>query len=237
MEIPKVVTLEPEPEGYSEKSRKSQFRLLASLLFVFVSIVSGIILFKIVLPGLKAPTVKTSFGEVKGLTLMRAGKPVSVFLGIPFAKPPIGELRFKKPVKSQPWSPDIFHAYKQPPACPQFQSSKLSKIMKPITQREDCLYLNIYVPGKPDSKQRLPVIIWIHGGAFYMGNIAKYDPSPLAITGKVIIVSIQYRLGIFGFLSSGNMDEAPGNVGLHDQVMAIKWVRHHVGSFGGEVIH
>lgn len=233
MEIPKVVTLEPEPEGYSEKSRKRQFRLLALLLFAVVGVVTGIILFKIILPGLRAPIVKTSFGELKGVTWMRAGKPVSVFLGIPFAKPPIGELRFKKPVKSRPWSPNTFHAYKQPPACPQFHPPKSLKDLKPITQGEDCLYLNIYVPGKPDSKQRLPVIVWIHGGAFYFGNIAKYDPSPLAVTGKVIIASIQYRLGIFGFLSSGNMEEAPGNVGLHDQVMAIKWIRQHIGSFGG----
>lgn len=233
MEIPKIVTLEPEPAKLNEKSRKQHFRILAFLLFVVIGVVCGLIIFKIVLPGFRAPVVKTSLGEITGVTWMRVGKPVSVFLGVPFAKAPIGDLRFKKPANSVAWSPKMFYALKQPPACPQFYSPKLSKYSKPITQREDCLYLNIYVPGRPDSKKRLPVLVWIHGGAFYLGNIASYDPSPLVATGNVIVVSIQYRLGIFGFLDSGNREEAPGNVGLHDQVRAIKWIRHHIGPFGG----
>lgn len=233
MEIPKIITLEPEPEKMDEAARKKHLRVLALLLFVVVGIICGLILFKIVLPGLRPPVVKTSFGIVKGTTWMRAGKPVSVFLGVPFAKAPVGKLRFKKPVNSQPWAPEVLNAVKQPPACVQFLPPKMIKSWKPITQSEDCLYLNIYVPGKPDSKNRLPVIVWIHGGAFYFGSIAQYDPSPLAATGKVIVVSIAYRLGIFGFLSSNNKEEAPGNVGLHDQVMAIKWIRKHIGSFGG----
>ena len=231
MEASKIVILEPEPEKL-ERSRKNHFRILALLLFIFIGFVVGIILFKIILPGIRTPTVQTSFGEIKGVTWMRAGKPVSVFLGVPFAKSPTGNLRFKKPVKSPPWSPNVLYAMKQPPACPQFYSKRVN-FMKPVTQREDCLYMNIYVPGKPNSKKKLPVIVWIHGGAFYMGSVAQYDPSPLASVGKVIVVSIQYRLGIFGFLSSGDKEEAPGNVGLHDQVMAIKWIRQHIGSFGG----
>lgn len=203
------------------------------------------------------PSVHTKLGTIVGKTFIFEGIPVDTFLGIPFAQPPTGVNRFKKPIGIKPWS-DIVYALNQPPACPQLvlPSSELMKTSG--NESEDCLYLNIHVPRMNISEnisngnvsnmnvsrnEKLSVIVFLHGGGYIHGSIGQknwfqHDPTPLAATGNVIIVAAAYRLGLLGFLSSKGIDtkdheEAPGNAGLHDQVMAIKWVKEHIASFGG----
>ncbi|XP_062395042.1 fatty acyl-CoA hydrolase precursor, medium chain-like isoform X3 [Sardina pilchardus] len=98
---------------------------------------------------------------------------------------------------------------------------------------EDCLYLNIYTPAKPAEDAKLPVMVWIHGGALVMGSASFYDGSALAAYQNVVVVLIQYRLGLLGFFSTGD-DNAPGNMGLLDQVAALQWVQENIQSFGGD---
>lgn len=100
---------------------------------------------------------------------------------------------------------------------------------------EDCLYLNIYVPGRIDSSKRLPVMIWIYGGGFWSGcaSLDVYDGKILASEEDVIIVSMNYRVSTFGFLYLAK-EEAPGNMGLWDQLLAIKWTHKHIAEFGGD---
>ncbi|CAJ1057258.1 liver carboxylesterase 2-like [Xyrichtys novacula] len=98
---------------------------------------------------------------------------------------------------------------------------------------EDCLYLNIYTPGDRAVDAKLPVMVWIHGGGFTMGSASIYDGSALAAYQDVVVVLIQYRLGLLGFLSTGDK-HLSGNVGLLDQVQALKWIQQHIHSFGGD---
>ncbi|OTF69556.1 hypothetical protein BLA29_012012, partial [Euroglyphus maynei] len=100
---------------------------------------------------------------------------------------------------------------------------------------EDCLYLSVYRPELMPEKNQLPVMVWIHGGAFISGSIFDdiYNPSYMVIMGDVIVVTINYRLGPFGFLYDGT-DNAPGNQGLYDQILALKWVKNNIGNFGGD---
>ncbi|KAF5307296.1 hypothetical protein FQR65_LT07012 [Abscondita terminalis] len=145
------------------------------------------------------------------------------FRGIPFAKPPIGKRRFKAPSSmSKNLTGIIIDASQDVPRCVEF-------ILEP-RDSEDCLYLNVYTP---ELKRHLPVIVWIHGGGFmYGGNdYYTYDPEYL-IQEKIVVVTINYRLGIFGFLSTED-NESPGNYGLRDQVLALRWVRKNISRFGG----
>lgn len=123
-------------------------------------------------------------------------------------------------------------------ACPQpGYDLGLSDSTNIVTERmsEDCLFLNVYQPRTP--KKNRTVMVWIHGGAFISGTIFAdyYEATYLAALGDVVVVTINYRLGPFGFLYSDNpADQAPGNQGLHDQILALKWVRDNIGSFGGD---
>uniref|UniRef100_A0A4W5KXD0 Carboxylesterase 2b n=1 Tax=Hucho hucho TaxID=62062 RepID=A0A4W5KXD0_9TELE len=101
------------------------------------------------------------------------------------------------------------------------------------TVSEDCLYLNIYTPAKPAENTKLPVMVWIHGGRFIMGSASTFDGSALAAYQDVVVVLIQYRLGLLGFFSTGDK-YAPGNMGLLDQVEALRWVQKHIHNFGGD---
>lgn len=152
------------------------------------------------------------------------------FVGIPYAKPPIGKLRFKKPQPIEPWTED-YSATESKPAC--LQKSFLLPD-QPIVGDEDCLYLNVYRPKHNDSES-FPVMVWIHGGGYFFGSADPqlYGPERFLATKKVILVTIQYRLGVFGFLSTGD-GQATGNYGMLDQVMALKWVQRNIGFFGGD---
>lgn len=181
-------------------------------------------------------TIKTPCGEITGLRQAKVIGSKSYtydeFRRIPFAKPPIGNLRFQKPVKYGPWV-NTLNATLFGPSCMQAEPSEIMKPFIPNkTMSENCLFLNIYIPtDKPNKKA---VMIWIHGGSYLSGTGMLYDGAYLASVGDVIVVTINYRLGVFGFLSTGS-SLAMGNYGLWDQKLAIEWVKENIESFGGNV--
>ncbi|XP_076330567.1 acetylcholinesterase-1-like isoform X2 [Tachypleus tridentatus] len=183
------------------------------------------------------PIVNTPCGRIEGLwTLVKntdtSLTEVHTFLGIPYATAPIGKLRFKKAKPVTSWL-GIFAAKKKAPQC--VQDVKVFPGVQWISRQEeiseDCLYLNIWVPNTPTLKS---VLVWIHGGAFNTGSSTNdiYDGTALAAFGDVIIVSINYRLGVLGFFNAGTED-APGNMGLHDQYLALLWIKNNIFAFGG----
>ena len=165
---------------------------------------------------------------------------VSVYRGIPFAAPPIGDLRWKAPQPAAKWE-GLRHAAEFSNACwqtPYPPAAAIYQAMLPPLS-EDCLYLNIWTPAK-SAKDRLPVMVWIHGGGFTRGfsGTSSYNGEPLARKGA-IIVTINYRLGIFGFfahpdLSAESGHHASGNYALLDQIAALQWVQKNIAAFGGD---
>ncbi|XP_063053371.1 fatty acyl-CoA hydrolase precursor, medium chain-like [Engraulis encrasicolus] len=186
------------------------------------------------------PLLQTKLGALRGDYLRVHGKAtvVHAYLAVPFAKPPVGNLRLAPPQPVEEWQ-GLRDATKMPPMCLQNEvlmeelGAKSSLIMDKPEVSEDCLYLNVYTPAKPAQEAKLPVMVWIHGGGFYLGGASPTDGSVLAAYQNVVVVVIQYRLGLLGFFSTGNGD-APGNMGLLDQVAALQWVQEHIGSFGGD---
>ncbi|XP_070356436.1 liver carboxylesterase-like isoform X2 [Equus asinus] len=188
------------------------------------------------------PVVDTVQGKVLGkhVSLEGFAQPVAVFLGVPFAKPPLGSLRFAPPQPADPW-PFVKNTTSYPPMCSQDPvagqiASDLFTIRKeniPVQFSEDCLYLNIYTPAELTKKSRLPVMVWIHGGALMVGGASTYDGLALSAHENVVVVTIQYRLGIWGFLSTGD-EHSPGNWGHLDQVAALHWVQDNIANFGGD---
>jgi len=176
---------------------------------------------------------QTEFGSIEGLELEYTYE----FLGIPFGKPPVGDLRFASP---QPWNPPSSNykldATTYQNACMQPQNGFYEF---PGTPSEDCLYLNVYLPLSADpSTSELPVMVWIHGGAFTGGSstISKYNGTVLAYSHEVIIVTINYRLGALGFLADTSLcdeNESCGMLGMLDQQLALHWVQQNIHSFGG----
>ncbi|XP_045206732.2 putative inactive carboxylesterase 4 [Mercenaria mercenaria] len=187
--------------------------------------------------------VSTKSGDVAGYTLDIQGHnsvgsqvtSLNIFLGIPYAEPPVGKLRFARPVSKRPWSPTRLDALRFSPACPQpvWFLRRYSFLPTYNNTDEDCLYLNIYAPhNSADPDLKYPVLIWIHGGSYKYGSGAEYDGRILAQEG-VVVVTINYRVGIMGFLSTDD-DVAPGNYGLLDQLMALKWVKDNAVHFHGD---
>ena len=184
----------------------------------------------------KSVTVPTKYGDVQGLVTSYPNisgqfKSVSKFLGIPFAAPPIGELRLKPPQPPIAWKPNVRQATKHASIC--WQSKLFEYYFKMFTPvfsySEDCLYLNVF---SPDLSLSLPVMVYIHGGAYEYGTAITSPSDFLALHGVVVVV-IQYRLGPFGFLTTGD-SAAPGNFGMLDQVQALKWVKENIEHFGGD---
>ena len=168
----------------------------------------------------------TIIGTVKEVNVFGKNMTVQRYHGIPFAEAPVGKLRFQYPVPKQPFT-SPFNATKHGNLCYQLRMFPLEGAV----YSEDCLLLNIYAPvvrSKP-----APVMVWIHGGGFSTGGSNFYLPDTLSAYGEVIVVTINYRLSLFGFLSTGDK-HAPGNVGLMDQHLAIKWVSENIGAFGGD---
>lgn len=151
--------------------------------------------------------------------------------GIRYAKAPVGPLRFEPPVSFDPNPNETFVSKKPAPFCLQWNLAKFDGDL--LEGEEDCLFLNVYVPHRPESSTvKLPVIFHIHGGAFKFGSGTLYGPKYLTQQG-MILVNIQYRLGVLGFLSSGDT-LVPGNMGFKDQSLALKWVHDNIESFGGD---
>lgn len=154
------------------------------------------------------------------------------FYGIPFAEPPVGPLRFKNPVSKSPPA-GKFKAQAPSDVCA--QPDLLDPTGQKILGSEDCLYLNVYRPTTNASNSTLDVLFYLHGGAYFYGSAhpAVTGPSYLMDNGSVILVTSQYRLNTLGFLATGD-DASPGNFAMKDQVMALKWVKDNIKSFGGD---
>jgi para-nitrobenzyl esterase len=172
------------------------------------------------------PTAETGNGAVRGL----ADGVVDEFLGIPYAAPPVGALRWRPPQPAASWS-GVRDATQFAPHCPQ--------VAGPFGQAstsEDCLFLNVFTPGHRQPGPGYPVMVWIHGGAFVSGESNDYDPTQLVEDG-VIVVTLNYRLGALGFLAHPALADAngqSGDYGLMDQQAALRWVQRNIASFGGD---
>ncbi|XP_066206352.1 liver carboxylesterase 1 [Saccopteryx leptura] len=187
------------------------------------------------------PVVDTVQGKVLGKYVSVEGfaQPVALFLGVPFAKPPLGTLRFAPPQPAAPWS-FVKNTTSYPPMCSQdtVTAQAISEIFfnnwdpVPLTFSEDCLYLNIYTPADLTKKSRLPVMVWIHGGGLVLGGASIYNGMVLSAHENVVVVTIQYRLGLWGFFSTGD-EHSRGNWGHLDQVAALRWVQENIANFGG----
>ena len=158
-------------------------------------------------------------------------KKVSVFLGIPYAMPPTGDARLMPPRPHRGWQ--TYDAVDWAPVCPQpikyVGATKNSPVMD-----EDCLYLNVFTPETKSSVSQLfPVMIYLHGGHFQRGSANEFPGHQLAANGQVVVVAINYRLGALGFLSTGD-HHAPGNYGLLDMALGIKWVYDNAYAFQGD---
>ncbi|GBM67628.1 Acetylcholinesterase-1 [Araneus ventricosus] len=178
--------------------------------------------------------VYTSLGPIQGTSENVHRVPVQAFLGIPYAEPPLGNQRFLKPKPVKPWTKTL-EATKLPPACIQYTIYPFPWYDDLPGKSEDCLYLNIYAPSYAKTGSNLAVLFWIHGGGFVFGSsrMDVYDASALVLHGNVIVVTINYRLGVLGFLTS-NTKDAPGNVGMYDMFTALQWVNQNIQSFGGD---
>ncbi|XP_063709224.1 esterase B1-like [Culicoides brevitarsis] len=178
------------------------------------------------------PIVNTNSGPVKGISRKNdVGKVFYSFQHIPYAQQPIGELRFKDPRPVIPWNQPL-DCTKEGPKC--FQFDNLSGELE-FFGSDECLGVNIFTPNLKPWRP-LPVCVWIHGGGFVVGSSSTdiYGPD-LIVEKGVIMVSFNYRLGIFGFLSLKDPKlGVPGNAGLKDQSMALKWIKENISHFGGD---
>lgn len=160
------------------------------------------------------------------------------YLGVPFAAPPVGGLRWKEPQPVESWE-EVRECTEYGPVCPQPEGAVEDGGVGDARASEDCLYLNVWTPAK-SSSEKLPVMVWIHGGGFVKGagSVPMYDGHNLAKEG-VVLVTINYRLGPLGFLAHPLLSkESPmgvsGNYGLLDQIETLRWVKSNIGSFGGD---
>jgi para-nitrobenzyl esterase len=176
---------------------------------------------------LTTAVVHTSLGPVQGTVRDHTFQ----YLGIPYAAPPVGRLRWAPPQPAAPWS-GTYQATTYGNGCPQVARYGLTE----AGYNEDCLSLNIAVPTSPSSShQRRPVIVWLYGGAFVGGSSALYPLARLATSGNVIAVSLNYRIGVFGFMADPAFPAADnGGFGLEDQRAALRWVEQNIAAFGGD---
>ncbi len=180
-----------------------------------------------------AEIVETTTGKVAGSE--RRG--IRRYSGIPYAQAPRGDLRFRAPEPATPWG-GVREALLPGPSAPQMgPTGPLARLMPTGRRSEDCLSLNVWTPA-PDGARR-PVMVWIHGGAFVMGSgsTSFYSGRRLARAGDVVVVTLNYRLGVLGFLQMADLTGADGpidtNLGIRDQIAALRWVRDNIAGFGG----
>ncbi|MER5353942.1 carboxylesterase family protein [Kitasatospora sp. NPDC002551] len=173
------------------------------------------------------PVVPTTRGPVRGERRTDGGVR---FLGIPYAQPPVGELRFAAPVAPRPWT-EVLDATAYGPTAQRRPFGEVTTIPEPTVPGESVLNLNVFTPV-PTPDAGLPVLVWIHGGGYVAGSSASpwYDGAAFNRDG-VVLVSIGYRLGIEGFL---HLPDAPDNRGVRDWIAALEWVRDNIASFGGD---
>jgi para-nitrobenzyl esterase len=171
-------------------------------------------------PAPNGPLVKTRQGELRGTV----ADGVAVYKGLPFAAPPVGDLRWRAPRPAAKWS----------------GVRTATAFSSTCAQAEDCLYLNLYVPADAKANSKLPVMVWIHGGAFVFGSGSAYDGTHFAQQG-VIVVTVNYRLGRAGWFAHPALTAEDskgksilGNYGLMDQIAALEWVRDNIKAFGGD---
>ncbi|CAH2990383.1 unnamed protein product [Chilo suppressalis] len=210
-------------------------------------------------PMISSRVVRTKYGDIRGFIVTpesRFLEPVEVFRGVPYASPPIGSLRFMPPVSGAQWS-GVKIAEEFSPVCPQVlpdirnETAVLKRISKGrfeylkrilpflTNQSEDCLYLNIYAPaqaGVRDAVARYPVLVFVHGESYEWSSGNPYDGTVLASHAGLVVVTINYRLGILGFLNprSDEFPRSPANYGLMDQIAALHWIKENVAVFGGD---
>ncbi|WP_158813323.1 carboxylesterase/lipase family protein [Methylocapsa sp. S129] len=173
--------------------------------------------------------VRTQAGPVRGCP--RDGSGALAFKGIPYAAPPVGPLRWRAPQPPTPWD-GVRDASTFGAGC----LSALENDQRPGPRSADCLYLNVWTAAKQADEKR-PVMVWIHGGGFQFGSSANPATNGGPLAGKgVVVVSFNYRLGVFGFFAHPDLDsEAPsGNYGLQDQLAALRWVKANIAGFGGD---
>lgn len=180
------------------------------------------------------PIVTTVDGRLRGL--VRNG--VDIFLGIPYAAPPVGNLRWKPPQPVKRWQV-VRDATQYAPTCSQV--TELGAFAGPSSTSEDCLYLNVFTAGAAKNGKKRPVLVWIHGGANVDGASNDYDASKLASGGPngvpTVVVTLNYRLGLFGFFSHPAIDSEghlSGNYGILDQQAVLRWVQRNIAAFGGD---
>jgi para-nitrobenzyl esterase len=175
-----------------------------------------------------APAVEITQGTLTG----NATSTTNEYLGIPYAKPPVGDLRWRAPEQPEPWQ-DTFNATVPGPACPQMPGGDTDG-----SQTENCLYLNVYSPAEPKS-EKLPVVVFLHGGGHIGGSPNVYDGRNFASNGDALVVIPAFRVGLFGFFGAeGTAAEgeygAQGNWGMLDQQQALRWVQDNIAAFGGD---
>jgi para-nitrobenzyl esterase len=177
--------------------------------------------------------VITERGPIRGILTPALRK----FLGIPYAAPPVGKLRWRPPKDHTRWSAPL-DATRFGNHCPQDAS-----VFGTASVSEDCLFLNVFTPNgaasEANNSHSYPVMVWIHGGALTVGESDDYVPTKLVQRGDVIVVTINYRLGALGFLAhpalnAESPDHISGNYGIMDQQFALKWVQRNIATFGGD---
>ncbi len=224
-----TVTIEP-PDGYTRFVSRSVVKELRSMVNVNFA--------------LESDTIRsTETGDVIGF---KEDNSSHVWLGIPFAAPPVDDLRWKAPVPADSWGNDTYLALEHCDDCSQ-TPSEIEKALgaeNVLIGSEDCLYLNIHAPAFtaeniPDGTSRLPVMVWIHGGSNMKGGGSRYNGKNLADKYDLVVVTINYRLGLLGWFShpaleSGNIYDDSGNFGTLDMIRALTWVRDNIENFGGD---
>ncbi|CAI2353621.1 unnamed protein product [Caenorhabditis sp. 36 PRJEB53466] len=189
-------------------------------------------------PEANTQVLNATCGPIRGNIYKHPNETVDGYLGIPFAKPPVGELRFKKPVAAEVWA-EPRDCYQYGPACVQTGGfGDIAPPRIPTPEEAGCLTLNVFAPRTPSTefKNGRPVMVFIHGGGFELSSSSDYHDYSLSGTlplKDVVVVTINYRLGVFGFMTTGD-EVCHGNLGLWDQTLALKWVQKHIASFGGD---
>lgn len=186
-------------------------------------------------PSLAQPVVDAPAGSLRGEAL----NGVDVYRGVPYALPPTGWRRWRPPAEMPPWR-ETRDAARFGPAChqPVGRSASIYRAAEDPTMSEDCLFLNVWTPH---GARKAPVFVWIHGGALAAGasNEAMYDGARMAVAQGMLVVSINYRLGVLGYmahpeLSAESRRNISGNYGLLDQIAALRWIQTNIGAFGGD---
>lgn len=175
-------------------------------------------------------TWNTRKGDLTGTRYKVGEDYVYKFKQVPYARPPIGKLRFRKPQMADPWKGTL-NATEYGPSCIQAIYPNDMSLIPNLSITEDCLQLNIFVPRIMSKEQRLSTMVWVHGGSLTNGQGTMFDGSMLALRGNIIVVTINYRLNVFGFFAAGDVK---GNFGIYDQQLAFQWVKENIADYGGD---